>query len=77
MRLHGREAAEDSKPVNLRNPNEYNLVVVENPNRKNSSSQNVPKDLNIGVGNNVIEPESNLTCRLKVCADELFVTAHA
>lgn len=42
------------KTVETVNPNSYNLVVVENPNRKNSSSQNVPKDLNVVVGDKVI-----------------------
>lgn len=37
-----------------RNPNEYRFVVVENPSRKNDSEPVIPKDLHIGVGDEVI-----------------------
>src|SRR5687768_8606360 len=46
--------AKTSKTFDCRNANEYRLVVVENPHRKNDSEAVIPKDLNIVVGDEVI-----------------------
>lgn len=46
--------AKTARTFDCRNANEYRLVVVENPNRKNDSEPVTPKDLNIVVGNEVI-----------------------
>ena len=43
-----------ARTLDCRNANQYNLVVVENPNRKDDSDAIVPKDLNIVVGEEVI-----------------------
>ena len=42
-----------SKTLDCGNPNEYSLVMVENPNRKNNEPL-MPKDLNIVIGKEVI-----------------------
>ena len=46
--------AKTAKTFDCRNANEYRLVVVENPTRKNDSDPVIPKDLNIVVGDEVI-----------------------
>lgn len=43
-----------ARTLGCRDPNEYRLVVVENPNRKKDSDPVTPKDLNIVVGDEVI-----------------------
>ena len=43
-----------ARTLDCRNPNEYRLVVVENPDRKKDSDPVVPEDLNIVVGDEVI-----------------------
>ena len=42
------------RTLNCRNPNEYKLVVVQNPNRHKDSDSSMPRDLNIVVGDKVI-----------------------
>jgi len=42
-----------AKTLDCRNTNEYRLVVVENPNRKKDSDPDIPKDLNIVVGDEI------------------------
>src|SRR5687768_12653382 len=43
-----------ARTLDCRNANEYSLVVVQNPNRKNDSDPLIPKDLNIVVGGDVV-----------------------
>ena len=42
------------RTFDCRNPNEYRLVVVENPNRHKDSDSSTPRDLNIVVGDKAI-----------------------
>ncbi len=43
-----------ARTLDCRNPNDYRLVVVENPNQKKDSDPVIPQDLNILVGDMVI-----------------------
>ena len=43
-----------ARSLDCRNANEYRLVVVENPNRKEDSNPAIPKDINIVVRDQVI-----------------------
>ena len=43
-----------TRTLDCRNPDQYRLVVVDNPNRKKASDGIVPTDLNIVVGDEVI-----------------------
>ena len=43
-----------ARTLDCRNANEYNFVVVQNPNRKNDSDPVIPKDLNIVVGDDIV-----------------------
>jgi len=45
---------ESARTLDCHKPNEYRLVVVENPSRKKVSDPVTPEDVNIVVGDNVI-----------------------